>query len=1170
MSIISASTLAEKTFIGLDLSEPFHELFGKIEPKASALIWGTAGSGKSTLTLALANDLAFNAPVLYVSAEEGQGKTLSDRINRLQALHSNLFIAEFESLKAVREQAEQKKAGFIILDSISVIDPASREIELLREWAQRKEIGLFVIAHATKEGDSYKGDSAVGHGTDIVVQVEAGRAKTTKNRYKALSEIPVPFEAKDIQRKNPQIQVRKIESTDSTYDWTPNRSDLANVGTAVITQIEPKDYHKNPAKASEHFALQGIEFGNWVSMTERTQMLYSVIRSLEVIQKKFGVESKTIGFNGKLRLALGSRGGRTGKAAAHYEPEKFPTLAIYKTTQTGVAHEWAHAFDNVMGILLKVNSKMASEALITTKDTPFENWRKALVKSGFTKRLEDYVESKDEIKNKKYWTCKREVLARCSEKYFFDEVCSDASLNELIPYLVLDKGYYNGNKMYPTDAEMSIIAPELKYLFAWGLALVEGKKLVRETSGFKVGDIVRVKKYDWIMRIDSIKDEFFMLENIPGYPKAGNPGSYAADEIELKNPNARGFKISDATQKPKGKEPVVFELEKSVPKVAVIDFKADGSERKEGFYNIIEVNDLLASHSADGTPNTRHSISKGQPRDRSADELKNQPLKMAEKINPEAITEGTSAFSGAPVVNQNLEVIQGNGRAIALKIMYKHVASSERKYRDFLIKNAAKFGFTKDDVTSFHSPVLVRMIRVDNKEAVRLGNITNTAEAHMSKQDLAKANVRNLSEKEFANIGRIIETAKGETLGEVLDETGFKILRKFENLDTTPFLKKDGNLTEEGKAFLVKVFTTLLFDDAADKNALKFFNRLPFHIKAGIERAFGSLIALKGTSKDLSPELRKAVEIVTRIAESKDAIATVDQFMKQVDAFEGANKDRFSGSEALLATVLMQAKTQKAVQRTIEQYAVFVNGFESMFETVKPMSKTEAIENLAKRTNPAGWLYFNKLTGLNRAVLSKNTKVDEHSVEFVDEKGNPHGYAFVVPHAKKPVAPWIPAIATEAEIKRVLDQTGKRENPSTTLAFIGYCTLLETNAQVFKGNDFMFCTPDGSKIYIVPRKRVKQAGKVVRAPKAEAMHETFKNYAADGVDFEIDFPEAAKKQIGTAVSIEYRSDKVMQNGDAKGVWHHYNHAFENSQPVYAFGDCLEITQLEITERGILN
>ena len=65
-----------------------------------------------------------------------------------------------------------------------------------------------------------------------------------------------------------------------------------------------------------------------------------------------------------------------------------------------------------------------------------------------------------------------------------------------------------------------------------------------------------------------------------------------------------------------------------------VDFKADGTERHTGRYAIVDASVLTPSHNPDGTPNRRHRISEGQPRDRS-DEDPMQMLQLVVELGEE-------------------------------------------------------------------------------------------------------------------------------------------------------------------------------------------------------------------------------------------------------------------------------------------------------------------------------------------------------------------------------------------------------------------------------------------------------------------------------------------------------------------------------------------------------
>jgi hypothetical protein len=95
------------------------------------------------------------------------------------------------------------------------------------------------------------------------------------------------------------------------------------------------------------FGFKNVQFGEWVPHYERQWMMDIGYDSLLDLSEVLGIDPGNIGFGGMLSAAFGSRG--SGKAAAHYES----TETIFNMTRTNgagsLAHEYAHALDDVIG-----------------------------------------------------------------------------------------------------------------------------------------------------------------------------------------------------------------------------------------------------------------------------------------------------------------------------------------------------------------------------------------------------------------------------------------------------------------------------------------------------------------------------------------------------------------------------------------------------------------------------------------------------------------------------------------------------------------------------------------------------------------------------------------------------------------------------------------------------
>lgn len=380
-----------------------------------------------------------------------------------------------------------------------------------------------------------------------------------------------------------------------------------------------------------------------------------------------------------------------------------------------------------------------------------------------------------------------------------------------------------------------------------------------------------------------------------------------------------------------------------------VDFKADGSEKQKGTWQLFEADDLTASHHKDCSANSKHRISRGQPRDRSLDNLCAQPKFIAKNLNPDSITRGNLAFNGAPVALPDGMIIQGNGRTIALKIAHNEIPGSARKYIEFLEENAGEFGFKKSDVTAMQQPVLVRVLPVSDKEAVRLGNITDTSQAKMSRIDQAKALIRNLKPNQLESIGRIIGSSEGETIGAIIDDIGINIFDQVKDLDRTGLVEKNG-LTADGKEFLRSMLTGLIFDSDKHTSALRDFLDNSRTVQAGLERSYGYIIPLIGQEADIREKVQEAVQITAEIKRN-NAFNSVSDVMSAQDMFSG--KKEFSQQGQDLATFLLESTTQKAIRDGFRSYRDHIKGREDLFNPIEAQPQPQAFEAaFIKRENP--------------------------------------------------------------------------------------------------------------------------------------------------------------------------------------------------------------------------
>jgi hypothetical protein len=103
----------------------------------------------------------------------------------------------------------------------------------------------------------------------------------------------------------------------------------------------------------EKFDFKGGEFGNWLNEKDRQESLNLGYDALLDLSKALNILPSDISLGNRLSIAFGSRG--QGSALAHYEPER-EVINLTKMKGAGnLAHEWAHAMDDILGKKLGLN-----------------------------------------------------------------------------------------------------------------------------------------------------------------------------------------------------------------------------------------------------------------------------------------------------------------------------------------------------------------------------------------------------------------------------------------------------------------------------------------------------------------------------------------------------------------------------------------------------------------------------------------------------------------------------------------------------------------------------------------------------------------------------------------------------------------------------------------------
>ena len=262
-----------------------------------------------------------------------------------------------------------------------------------------------------------------------------------------------------------------------------------------------------------------------------------------------------------------------------------------------------------------------------------------------------------------------------------------------------------------------------------------------------------------------------------------------------------------------------------------VDVKFDNRNIVDGVMTVIEADELQPSH-LDGRANPLFMIPEAQPKKEFGSDRMKSADDMARNMNPAEITGGVTAFTGAPVVNRRMESIQGTGRSNGLRLMWERYPERAAAYREHLMELARRgmVNKTPEEIAAMRQPVNVRMLDVDDSEAIRLGNISvDNTESGGHKRIEAQATSSSL----VAN-GRMGEffrrlfdgTDEEMSLTEVIRENGYELLQWMAEtgiINDTQYksaLSNSNNttidLTEDSVADLRKIVELSFFEGAPE------------------------------------------------------------------------------------------------------------------------------------------------------------------------------------------------------------------------------------------------------------------------------------------------------------------------------------------------------------------
>ena len=360
-------------------------------------------------------------------------------------------------------------------------------------------------------------------------------------------------------------------------------------------------------------------------------------------------------------------------------------------------------------------------------------------------------------------------------------------------------------------------------------------------------------------------------------------------------------------------------------------------------FAVAEADTVQAAHTNTGQRNPSHFIGEGQPKERTDAVSQGASNNIANNPNFDEITQGISAYTGAPIVNARGEVIQGNNRTTGLK---KHYSNGGTIYKAELIARAAEFGLDPAEIAKMKNPVLVRVASVEDAKAIELGNydVKDTETGGNRRIDPVATSRKIPFADKLAVVRNIIGNAD-DTLKANIRSGWNRVQRLLAPKYISPsqlnsMVDADGNLRPQAIDDIHELIKHFLFE-GGDVRLPMVFDALPNTITQGIYKSMPAIFNTPAGAGILT-EIQNAAILLYNVQQS--GADSVQAYMAQDDMFDPNKRNKYSPADVALATKLMEAKAEKNIRQLFRTYESLVNGVNDFFEQRAPLEKVEAMQ----------------------------------------------------------------------------------------------------------------------------------------------------------------------------------------------------------------------------------
>jgi len=372
-------------------------------------------------------------------------------------------------------------------------------------------------------------------------------------------------------------------------------------------------------------------------------------------------------------------------------------------------------------------------------------------------------------------------------------------------------------------------------------------------------------------------------------------------------------------------------------------FTAKGDKIYSSFA-VVEADDLVASHSADGTPNPKYP-QEIQPRNREKVSSQLQIQQMSQALRPAQLGESAKVSSGSPFIGPDGVVESGNGRTLAIRQAYDTDKAGE--YRAWLESEAARLDVNPAEIKGMKKPVLVRVreTEVDRPAFAREANQAGMAAmspAELAKSDAARITPDHIGSLNVGDDGNLLSSGNRPFVSAFLKGLG--------SSEAAGLTDAQGLPTRQLADRMQAAIFTKAYNDP------KLVSMMAEESDVDIKNIITALNAaapafVRTEAKEIVGKLTDAIGM---IREAKQRGLTLDDFLSQQDMFSGGRDADAETIARGIGGMMRSGKKMAEAFRSLADAAGRNNDYASQGNLLGDKAKTpsEIISDVFKQAGP--------------------------------------------------------------------------------------------------------------------------------------------------------------------------------------------------------------------------